>query len=33
MTAWANPVMVASGCGGTGRELAPYVDPAVSVRS
>jgi dihydroorotate dehydrogenase (NAD+) catalytic subunit len=25
---WANPVMVASGCGGTGRELAPYVDPA-----
>jgi dihydroorotate dehydrogenase (NAD+) catalytic subunit len=28
MTAWTNPVMVASGCGGTGRELAPYVDPA-----
>ena len=23
-----NPVMVAAGCGGTGRELAPYVDPA-----
>jgi dihydroorotate dehydrogenase (NAD+) catalytic subunit len=24
----ANPVMVASGCGGTGRELAAYGDPA-----
>jgi len=24
----ANPVMVAAGCGGTGRELTPYVDPA-----
>lgn len=25
----ANPVMVASGCGGTGRELAAYGDPAL----
>lgn len=25
----ANPVMVAAGCGGTGRELTPYVDPAL----
>jgi len=24
----ANPVLVASGCGGTGRELTPYGDPA-----
>ena len=25
---FGNPVLVAAGCGGTGRELAPYVDPA-----
>ena len=28
MSTQPGPVMVASGCGGTGRELEPYVDSA-----